>query len=161
MSRLRALVALVAIVVGLPGDAGSQTRPSGGRPEQVLLRLEGTMQAGTKRGAVGFTIVSLGLLGSRPATRFLAVEEARTIGGDPGVLGKDVLDAVRPFEPDLLVGGPTALMERLYGAAVGDRITLEGLVKVSSRRYFLREALVISPETTTTTVPTSTTLPLP
>ena len=161
MPRLHLLLALVAILVGLAGGVRSQPRPSGGRPEQVLLRLEGTMQAERKRGAVGFTVVSLGLLGSRPATRFLAVEEARTIGGDPGVLGKDVLDAVRPFEPDLLVGGPTALMERLYGAAVGDRITLEGLVKVSSRRYFLREALVISPETTTTTVPTSTTLPLP
>jgi len=158
MSRL---CLLVAIVASLAGDVRSQPRPSGGRPEQILLRLEGVMQAGTKRGAIGFTVVSLGLLGSRPATRFLAVEEARTIGGDPGVLGKDILDAVRPFEPDLLVSGPTALLERLYAAAAGDRVTLEGLVTVSSRRYFLREALVISPETTTTTVPTSTTLPPP
>jgi hypothetical protein len=117
------------------------------------------MQAGRERGPVGFMVLSLGLLGNRPATRLLAVTNARTIGGDPGVLAKDILDAVRPFEPDLLVRGPAPLLEKLYTAAAGEQVVIEGVVNVASRTLFLREALVIPLESTTTTVPTSTTLP--
>jgi hypothetical protein len=118
------------------------------------------LQTDRQRGVIGFTVLSLGLLGGHQATRFLAVTDARTVGGNPGVLAKNVLDAVRPYEPDLLVKGPAPLLEKLYAGVAGDRVTLEGLVNVASRTYFLREALLIpAAPTTTTTIETSTTLP--
>jgi hypothetical protein len=158
--RTTAPVALLLAV--LAGSAATAQLRSPGKPAQILFRLDGMMQADRQRGVIGFTVVSLGLLGNRQETRFLAVTDARTIGGDPGVLGKDILDAVRPFEPDLLVRGPAALLERLYIAAAGDRVSLQGLVNRATRTYFLREALVIPVEpTTTTTLPTATTLPAP
>lgn len=152
---------LLALAFAIAGTAWSGQMPGPPRSSQILLRLDGTMQASRQRGAYGFTVVSLGLLGSRPATRFLAVDEARTIGGNPGILGKNVLDAVRPYEPDFLVSGPAPLMERLYTAGDGDHVTIEGLVQVAARGFFVREAVVVPREPTTTTVPTSTTLPPP
>lgn len=99
--------------------------------------MEGTL--GTERAKVGgFTTVSLGFHG-QPADvrRWLGVEEVHPIG-DYGVLGKNVLDALAPFEPNLIVVGPPADAARLLAVPAGTSVTIEGLVDRASRTLFLR-----------------------
>ena len=106
----------------------------------LLLRLEGILaQDAARARAQGFTVASLGVLG-RPADqrRWLGVTDARTVGGDQAVDGKDVLNAVSPFTPNLLVAGPPAVVERLLAQPDGAHVVIEGLVDRASRTYYLR-----------------------
>jgi hypothetical protein len=150
---VRRIHGVVAIATLLGAPVFAQEQPVIGAARPIVFRLEGVLQARSERTAVGFAVVSLGLLGGKRETLYLAVTQARTIGGDPGVLGKDILDAVRPFEPDLLVRGPGPLLDRLHAAAPGDQVVLEGLVNRAVRTYFLRDVQVtpLEPPTTTTT----------
>ena len=102
--------------------------------------------SGTREAAAesGFTAISLGFLGSA-AVRWLGVTDARTVGADQFVLGKDVLAAVAPFTPNLLVAGPPELVGRLRTAPPGTRVVVEGLVSRASRMYYLRRVEISSP----------------
>ncbi len=122
---------------------------TGGPPEiniraPILLRLEGQVAA-TRDAALktGFTAVSLDLLGDDAhRSRWIGVTEARTLGGDQFVMGKDVLAAVAGFTPNLLVTGPPALVTALRDAPPGTPVRMEGLVDRGSRVYYLRSVRV-------------------
>src|SRR5579875_1870952 len=116
--------------------------PNVGPP--LILRLDGMVAARRERLPGAFTVVSLGLLdGRREARRWLAVTEARTIGGDNALLGRDVLERVAPLDPNFLVVGPPVLLARLRKAPPGTRLRLEGLVSVMSRTWLLRDVRVL------------------
>jgi hypothetical protein len=113
----------------------------------ILLRLDGVIYAGADvaRGQ-GFTVVSLGFTGPAvEARRWLAAEDARTVGPDTALDGKDVLASVAPFDPDLLVTGPRSLVDSLLAAAPGTKVRTEGLVSRGSRTYYLR-SLKVGPD---------------
>jgi hypothetical protein len=114
--------------------------PSFGPP--LLLRLEGVVQTSPVRRE-GFAIASLGFLGEGDdRASYLDVTDARTVGGDHTLDGKEVLNAVAPFTPNLLVTGPPSMVALLRDAPAGRRVRLEGLVSRGSRTYYLRNVEV-------------------
>jgi len=136
--RIATLVIGIAVAAAA---AGARSIPGGPFPNvgpPLLLRLEGVLEGSppAARGK-GFTVLSLALLGT-DERRWLAVTEARTFGGDQPLSGKDVIDIVAPFRPNLLLTGPAELMSELRGASPGTRIRIEGLVDRGSRTYYLR-----------------------
>ena len=128
-------VALAQAGVGGPGPPF----PNFGPP--LILRLEGVLER-SREGARthGFDVASLGFLGGEDDRRWLGVTEARTIGGDQSVDGKDVLAAVAPFTPNLLITGPRELTDGLRSFPPGTRVVLEGLVDRGARTYYLRRS---------------------
>jgi hypothetical protein len=138
MATLVLLLAPVAIAQVHP------PLPNVGPP--LILRLEGILQA--TRGAAersGLTVVSFAFLdGARDGERFLGVESARTLGGDHPLDGKDVLAAVAPFDPNLLVAGPAGLVRTLRTLPAGASVRIEGLVDPGSRTYYLRDLGTVS-----------------
>jgi hypothetical protein len=106
----------------------------------LLLRLEGVLT--TDRAAAdeaGFTATSFAFLGHGPeADRWLGVTDARTVGGDVPVLGKDVLDAVAPFNPNFIASGDADQVKALLALPPGTAIRIEGLVDRGSRTFLLR-----------------------
>jgi hypothetical protein len=141
---MRAQAAVLALVLAA-GQAAAVVEP--GMPNvgpPLILRLDGMVAARRERLPGAFTVVSLGLLdGRREARRWLAVTEARTIGGDNALLGRDVLERVAPLDPNFLVVGPPVLLARLRKAPPGTRLRLEGLVSVMSRTWLLRDVRVL------------------
>lgn len=134
------IVATIAVVL-VAAPAGASDLPLFPNiGPALLLRLEGTLApdwSTAKRS--GFTGTSLEVLGRSPdGIRYLGVDDARTVGGDQPVDGKDVLEAVSPFSPNFLVAGDAKLVEVLVGLPVGSRVRLEGLVDRGSRTLLLR-----------------------
>jgi hypothetical protein len=141
MRTLPLAVAVALLAGSAPADIAL---PPGGPVPNVgpplLLRLEGVVQpVDAPRTEDAFTVVSLGIGDAR---RGLAVTEARTIGGDQAVDGKEVLNMVAPFSPQLVVVGPPALVNQLRDAPAGTHVALEGLVSRAARTYLLREVTV-------------------
>ena len=131
LSRL-VVVGVAAVMLAQRGVPGPGIRPP------LLLQLDGVI-APTPEAArgQGFAVASLGFLGS-DARRWLAVTRARTTGGDQPLDGKDVLAAVAPFAPNLLVAGPDELITRLRDAPPDSEVHVEGLVDLGSRTYDVR-----------------------
>ena len=114
--------------------------PNVGPP--LLLELEGTIEPTAARARdKGFAAASLGFAGS-DVTRWLAVTKARTTGGDQPLDGKDVLAALAPFTPTLLVAGTPELVARLRDAPSGSTVRVEGLVDRGARTYYVRRVEV-------------------
>jgi hypothetical protein len=105
----------------------------------LLLRIEGVLQTTRAAATSGFTVVSMRFLDGDGGARFLAVDDVRTIGGDQFVNGKDVLDALAPFDPNLLITGPPDRVAGLRKLAPGTIVRLEGLVDRGSRTFHLRD----------------------
>jgi hypothetical protein len=145
--RLACVCAMVAaatvspgLVATAAGQGGTLSTPLPNVGPPLLLRLEGTLEP-SKAAAerVGFTAASLGFTGRDSGPdRWLGVTTARTVGGDQPLDGKDVLAAVAPFVPNLLVVGPPALAAELRAASAGTPVRVEGLVGRGSRTYYLR-----------------------
>lgn len=106
----------------------------------ILLRLDGVI--GTDRTAAkaaGFTVTSFQFLQhGRDDDRVIGVNDARTVGGDVGVLGKDVLEAVAPFDPNFIATGPAPLVRDLLAVPSGTAIRIEGMVDRGSRTFLIR-----------------------
>jgi hypothetical protein len=111
-----------------------------------LLRLEGVMQASaTPRAEAAFTVASLGFLGDHADTRrWLGVTRARTVGGDQPLDGKDVLQSLSPFDPNLLVTGQPAMVGQLRDVPPGTKVEVEGLFDRGGRTFYLRRVTVES-----------------
>jgi len=121
--------------------AAAQDLPSDRFGPPLILRLKGVVEPTPEaaRHTDGFAVVSLGFLGDgAPAQRWLGVDEARTLPGDDP-FGKDVLEAVEPFQPNLLVAGPADVVAELRDAPPGTALDIEGLVERDSRIYHLRQ----------------------
>ena len=139
MLRLNATIAALlfaatAAAQHAPGIQGPA--PNVGPP--LILRLDGII-ADSKEAAAGkgFAAESLAFSGSE-TRRWLAVNDARTIGGDNYLDGKDVLNILAPFDPNLLVVGPPDLVARVRDTPAGTPLRLEGLVDTGGRTYLLR-----------------------
>ena len=144
----RAGVLLLGLVLALARPAGTgppTPLPNIGPP--LLLRLQGVTAATPGAAAkVGFRVVSLGFLGDdATGVRYLGVTDARTVGGDQFLNGKDVLEMLAPFQPMLLVTGPPDLVARLRDVPPGSRVEIEGLVERAARTYYLRSVRDIGP----------------
>jgi hypothetical protein len=136
-------LACVLLAAGRAPAVVEPGMPNAGPP--LILRLDGVVAAQRARSPGTFTVVSLGLLGGRrQIRRWLAVSEARTIGGDNALLGRDVLERVAPLDPNFLVVGPAALLARVRDAPPGTRLRIEGLVSIMSRTWLLRDVRVLS-----------------
>jgi hypothetical protein len=136
------IVAAVTVLACTRASAGDQLLPVPTPP--ILLRLDGTIEPTPEAAAgKGFTVVSLGFPGrATDERRSLAAEDARTVGPDTALDGKDVLNMVAPVRPNLLVTGPKALVDQLLDAAPGTKVRTEGLVTRGSRTYHLRSVRV-------------------
>jgi hypothetical protein len=136
---LATVVGLFVLVTGaaaqrIPGPHGPS--PNVGPP--LILRLDGLVESSREAAAgKGFAVASLAFHGS-DTRRWLAVNDARTIGGDHPLDGKDVLNVVAPFDPSFIVTGPEDVVARLRDAAPGTVVRVEGLVTTGSRTYLLR-----------------------
>ena len=128
------LFAATAAAQRAPGIQGPA--PNVGPP--LILRLDGII-ADSKEAAAGkgFAVESLAFSGSA-TRRWLAVNDARTIGGDNYLDGKDVLNILAPFDPNLLLVGPPDLVARVRDIPAGTPFRLEGLVDTGGRTYLLR-----------------------
>ena len=148
MTVRRAVAFALLIVLAGRGTAAAggslPSLPNTGPP--LILRLEGS-RAPTQAAAraAGFTVASLGFAGD-DARLWLGVTDARTVGGDQPLDGKDVLAAVAPFQPNLLVAGAPDLVRALRASAFDTPLVIEGLVLRSSRTYYLRQVRVGGPE---------------
>jgi hypothetical protein len=128
------LFAASAAAQRIPGGQGPS--PNVGPP--LILRLDGSI-ADTREGAAGKGFATVSLAFSRGETRrWLAVKDARTIGGDNYLDGKDVLNILAPFDQNLLVVGPANLVARVRDAPAGTPLRIEGLVDTGGRTYLLR-----------------------
>jgi len=148
-NKLEAFIpAAFALIVALvAGDAawgmpvGPGPSPSGG---PVILRLEGVIEPtpDASKRVGGFTVASFGFLGDHSEeSRWLSVTDARTVGTDIAVDGKDVLEAVAPFEPNLVVAGTADVVADMRDAPPGTALRVEGLVEPGSRIYYLRSVV--------------------
>jgi hypothetical protein len=151
MSRggARAVALLLALLPALPARSGAgglhPPFPDVGPP--IILRLEGVLAPSRETAAEhGFAAVSLGFLGEPPGRpRWLGVTSARTVGPDRFLSGREVLNAVAPFTPNLLVAGPDKLVSQVREAPRATAVRVEGLVSRGSRTYYLREVVVHPP----------------
>ena len=135
------IVALVAGDAAWGMPVGPGPFPSGG---PVILRLEGVIEPtpDASKRAGGFTVASFAFLGDHSEeSRWLSVTDARTVGTDTAVDGKDVLEAVAPFEPNLLVAGTADVVADMRDAPPGTALRVEGLVEPGSRIYYLRSVV--------------------
>ena len=133
---------LLTIVVALMTTAATASDlPSGRFGPPLILRLKGVVEWKPEAASHtdGFAVASIGFLGDGAAAhRWLGVNDARTLGDNGPLEGKDVLESVVPFEPNLLVTGPANVVAKLRDAPPGTAIEIEGLVERDSRIYYLR-----------------------
>ena len=136
--RLRiglALALLLASPAGLRASVGVPPI----RVRQLILHLEGTMASDRATAAtLGFQAVSFGVKGQDPRLRlWLGVDKAYPLGDYP-VLGKDILENVRMYDPNFFVVGSRELVRRFLELQPGTRVVLEALVDRGLRTFLLR-----------------------
>jgi hypothetical protein len=135
-------IALVATLAAA-SVAAAQQGPWPNISPPVILQLEGTIHDSPDAARkAGFTMLSLGFYGHADAERYLGVDDARTVGPETSLDGKDVLAALAPLRPNLLVTGPSAMVQTLLDLPQGKRVRMEGLVRGGSRTYYLRSVEV-------------------
>src|SRR5262249_18813469 len=109
-----AIIAIVLLILS-PGSARAGSVPPIDLGPPLILRLDGALEATAQaaRGP-GIDVVSMRSLGGGDTTlRYLGASDARTIGGDHFLFGKDVLAMVAPFWPNFLLTGPPAMLDRI------------------------------------------------
>ena len=136
--RLRIVLALALLLASPAGPHASVGVPPI-RVRQLILHLEGTMASDRAiAAATGFQAVSFGVMGRDPRLRlWLGVDKAYPLGDYP-VLGKDILENVRMYDPNFFAVGPRDLLGRFLDVQPGTRVVLEALVDRGSRTFFLR-----------------------
>ena len=136
--RLRIGLALALLLASPAGPHASVGVPPI-RVRQLILHLEGTMAPDRASAAtLGFQAVSFGVRGQDPRLRlWLGVDKAYPLGDYP-VLGKDILENVRMYDPNFFAVGSREMVTRLLAVQPGTRVVLEALVDRGSRMFFLR-----------------------
>lgn len=136
--RLRFGLALALVLASPAGPHASVGVPPI-RVRQLILHLEGTMAPDRATAAkLGFQAVSFGVKGQDPVLRlWLGVDKAYPLGDYP-VLGKDILENVRMYDPNFFVVGSRELVRRFLDLQPGSRVVLEALVDRGLRTFLLR-----------------------
>jgi hypothetical protein len=144
MKHRLAAVSVTLALACAPGVRAQIRVPFPNAGPLPLLRLEGVLQASAApKAEAAFTVASLGFLGDGAGSRrWLGVTRARTVGGDQPLDGKDVLQLVSPFDPNLLVTGAPAMVAQLRDAPAGTTVEVEGLFDRGGRTFYLRRVTV-------------------
>ena len=139
------IVCAIAVAIWPSGVVRAGQIPPVDLGPPLILRLEGVLETTLEAArAAGNDVVSMQILGGDDhATRYLGATDARTVGGDNALFGKDVLAMVAPFTPNFLLTGPPAMLERIRRLAPHSRVVLEGLVTRGGRTYYLRKVDVV------------------
>jgi hypothetical protein len=106
------------------------------------LRLEGSFAPTARTLAGGYDAIRMSIGGH---DRWFSARVARTVGGDQPRSGRDVLNALAPFETSMHVVGSADLVRRIDDAPDGVPMSVEGLVDIESRSYLLRSIVIGSP----------------
>ena len=137
---------VIAFCVVATSAAAIEPTPTVPRARPLQLRLKGTFEPtrdAARRAPDAITVA----LGDR--TRWFAVDEARTVGGDQPLFGRDVLAALAPLQPPTLRAvGPPELRGPLDDAADGAHVDMEGIVDAGAHTYLLRKVAVGAPDAT-------------
>jgi hypothetical protein len=143
VAMLRAPQTTIVVVLLFAASVAAQRIPGGEGPlpnvgPPLILRLDGVV-TDSREGASGkgFAVVSFAFARSE-TRRWFAVKDARTIGGDNYLDGKDVLNILAPFDSNLQVVGPAELVGKVRDAPVGTALRIEGLVDTGGRTYLVR-----------------------
>ena len=133
------LVSLLACTMGV---AVASEFPGYRVSQPIILRLDGAFAADRDAArANGADAVTMRIAG---VERWFGVTKARTLG-DRVPLGRDVLEALRPTQPNLVAVGSAALVTRLADAGIGVPIQVEGLVSQGGRQFLLRHVVAPAP----------------
>ena len=134
--RAAFLAALVASTVAV--YASDLPKLNVGPPLQ--LRLEGSFAPDRAHAlAGGYDAIRMSI-GDRD--RWFSARVARTVGGDQPRSGRDVLNALAPFQTSMRVVGSADLVRRIDDAPDGAPMSVEGLVDIESRSYLLRSIVM-------------------
>jgi hypothetical protein len=141
--RLRFGLALALLLASPAGPHASVGVPPI-RVRQLILHLEGTMASDRATAAtLGFQAVSFGVKGQDPLLRlWLGVDKAYPLGDYP-VLGKDILENVRMYDPNFFVVGSRDLVQKFVDVQPGARVVVEALTDRGSRTFYLRHVDVV------------------
>jgi hypothetical protein len=134
--RFLGVWAIVMLLVGAAGAAGF------GDTEYVLT-IHGTIAADAQgAGKAGYQARSIGFQGAAADTvHWVGVVSAQANEGD-AFLGKDLLDRLDGFTPNMLAVGKEGLLAKLRGAPAGSRVVLNGILDTGSRTYLLNSVTV-------------------
>jgi hypothetical protein len=109
---------------------------------QQVLTIHGTLAADRKAAEkIGYDAISIGFVGASADTlRWVGVVEADASGGD-AFLGKDILDQLDGYTPNLLASGKASAA--LRNAPTGSRLVVTGIVDESSRNFLVGSVRVV------------------
>jgi hypothetical protein len=135
--RAALLVATILCSIA-PARASDLPRLNVGPPLQ--LRLEGNFAPDREHAVAGGADAVHMTIGGHD--RWFAAWVARTVGGDQPRSGRDVLNALAPYQTSLRVVGSADLVRRIDDAPDGAPMSVEGLVDIESRSYLLRSVVI-------------------
>jgi hypothetical protein len=140
MSKAFRLSSVVAILV-LPSMVCAQVDIAG---TQHVLTIHGTLTADQKAAQkIGYDAISIGFAGAPPdVLRWLGVVKAEAYDGD-AFLGKDYLDMVDGYTPNLLASGKPELVAKLRNAPTGNRLVVMGVFDQTARTFLLGSVKVM------------------
>ena len=134
--------AFIALVLCCAPASGGQLRPDVSIRPPIVLRFEGSFAADRERArADGADAVGMRIGENR---RWFSARDVRTVGGDPGVSARTILNALAPYD-EILVVGDASLRQRLAEASPGTRVRVDGLIDAGARTYLLRDVVVVGP----------------
>lgn len=124
----------LAILV-LPCMARAQLDIAG---TQHVLTIHGTLTADQKAAQkIGYDAISIGFAGQPPdVLRWIGVVKAEAYDGD-AFLGKQYLDRVDGYTPNLLASGKSDLVAKLRSAPTGSRVAVMGIFDEDARNFLV------------------------
>ena len=119
----------------------------------IILRLEGSFHATADAARKeGFAVLSVAFSCQEGVQLWFAVDDARTLGPDMPLSGKDVLGDMAPLWPNLVIAGPPVMVESVVRFPDGARIRMEALVRRGSRISYLQSVAPAPPARGRTTI---------
>lgn len=112
--------------------------------QQQVLTIHGTVAADRKAAEkTGYDAILIGFTGAPPdAARWLGVVEAEA-GGVDAFLGKELLDQLDGYTPNLLAAGKPSALATLRNAATGSRVVVTGILDPGNRMFLVGNVKVM------------------
>jgi hypothetical protein len=130
--------AFFALVIAYGAASAGSFTPDVSIRRPIVLRFEGTFVADQEHArAGGFDAVAMRLGDDR---RWLSARDVRTVGGDPPLNARTILNAIAPYD-ELMVVGDAELRRRVAYAPAGAWIRMDGVIDVAARTYLLRNVV--------------------
>ena len=132
--------ALLALVIACGTANAERFQPDVSRHQPIVLRFEGTFAVDREHARAGNLDAVAMRFGDE--LRWFSARNVRTVGGDPPVSARTIMNALAPYGGEVVVVGDATLRRRLIDAAVGTPIRVDGMIVGSSRNYLLRDVAV-------------------